>query len=225
MIDDLMPMPNSATMTEPPPADAGVVPAGDVGFHDEFDAISPTALGEEGGEPGGTFDDDGVPEAYALTPPEGLTLDAEAIAAATPVFRELGLSNAAANKLMPAAAQFAQRVQDQANRQLLSHVQAERKAWLDAARADPEIGGAKWGDTIATAASALDRLGFGKGSAFRNLLDESGLGNHPDMIRAFVKVGRAVAEDNDFVLGGGIPRNRRDRAETLYPHDHPKEGQ
>jgi hypothetical protein len=45
------------------------------------------------------------------------------------------------------------------------------------------------------------------------------------MIRAFVKVGRAVAEDNDFVLGGGIPRNRRDRAETLYPHDHPKEGQ
>lgn len=225
MIDDLMPMPNSATMTEPLPADPGVVPAGDVGFHDEFDAISPTALGEEGGEPGGTFDDDGVPEAYALTPPDGLTLDAEAIAAATPVFRELGLSNAAANKLMPAAAQFAQRVQDQANRQLLSHVQAERKAWLDAARADPEIGGAKWGDTIATAASALDRLGFGKGSAFRNLLDESGLGNHPDMIRAFVKVGRAVAEDNDFVLGGGIPRNRRDRAETLYPHDHPKEGQ
>ncbi|MFA5965289.1 MAG: hypothetical protein WC804_14835 [Sphingomonas sp.] len=225
MIDDLMPMPNSATMTEPPPADAGMAPDSDVGFHDEIDALSPTALGEEGGEPGGTFDDDGVPEAYALTPPEGLTLDAEAIAAATPVFRELGLSNAAANKLMPAAAQFARRVQDQANRQLLSHVQAERKAWLDAARADPEIGGAKWGDTIATAASALDRLGFGKGSAFRNLLDESGLGNHPDMIRAFVKVGRAVAEDNDFVLGGGIPRNRRDRAETLYPHDHPKEGQ
>lgn len=225
MTDDLMPMPSSTTMTEAPPGDAGPAPNDGDGLYDEFEGVAPTALGDEGGEPGGSFDDDGVPEAYALTPPEGLTLDAEAVAAATPVFRELGLSNAAANKLMPAAAQFAQRVQDQANRQLLSHVQAERKAWLDAARADPEIGGAKWGETIATAASALDRLGFGKGSAFRNLLDQSGLGNHPDMIRAFVKVGRAVAEDNDFVLGGGIPRNRRDTAETLYPHDHAKEGQ
>ncbi len=225
MIDDLMPMPSSATMMDAPPDDAGLAPDSGDSLYDQYDPLTPTALGEEGGEPGGSFDDDGVPEAYALTPPEGLTLDAEAVAAATPVFRELGLSNAAANKLMPAAAQFAQRVQDQANRQLLSHVQAERKAWLDAARADPEIGGAKWSETIATAASALDRLGFGKGSAFRNLLDESGLGNHPDMIRAFVKVGRAVSEDNDFVLGGGIPRTRRDTAETLYPHDHAKEGQ
>lgn len=225
MTDDLIPMPNSTTTTTEPPADAGAAPAGDAGFHDDFDALSPTALGEEGGVPGGSFDDDGVPEAYALTLPDGLVLDAGAIAEATPVFRELGLSNAAANRLMPVAAQFAQRVQDQANRQLLSHVQAERKAWLDAARADPEIGGAKWGDTIATAAAALDRLGFTRGSAFRNLLDESGLGNHPDMIRAFVKVGKAVSEDNDFVLGGGIPRTRRDRAETLYPHDQPKGGQ
>lgn len=224
MTDDLMPMPNSATTTEAPPTDVGSA-AEDTGLRDDFDAFTPTALGEEGGVPGGSFDDDGVPETYALTPPEGLALDAGAIAEATPVFRELGLSNAAANKLMPVAAQFAQRVQDQANRQLLGHVQAERKAWLDAARADPEIGGAKWGDTIATAASALDRLGFTKGSAFRNLLDESGLGNHPDMIRAFVKVGKAVSEDNDFVLGGGIPRTRRDRAETLYPHDQPKGGQ
>src|SRR3569623_1048179 len=102
---------------------------------------------------------------------------------------------------------------------------SDRRIAAYAARGDPEIGGAKWGDTIATAASALDRLGFTKGSAFRNLLDESGLGNHPDMIRAFVKVGKAISEDNDFVLGGGIPRIRRDRAETLYPHDHPKEGQ
>lgn len=224
MTDDLMPMPSSATMTEAPPTDVGSS-ATDGGLHDDFDAFTPTALGEEGGVPGGSFDDDGVPAAYALTPPEGLALDAGAIAEATPVFRELGLSNAAANKLMPVAAQFAQRVQDQANRQLLSHVQAERKAWLDAARADPEIGGAKWGDTIATAASALDRLGFTKGSAFRNLLDESGLGNHPDMIRAFVKVGKAVSEDNDFVLGGGVPRTRRDQAETLYPQDQPKGGQ
>ena len=225
MTDDLIPMPSSTTMTEVPPADAGDRTVSETGIHDDFDALSPTALGEEGGVPGGSFDDDGVPETYALTTPEGLALDGAAIAEATPVFRELGLSNAAANKLMPVAAQFAQRVQDQANRQLLSHVQAERKAWLDAARADPEIGGAKWSETIATAASALDRLGFTKGSSFRNLLDESGLGNHPDMIRAFVKVGKAVAEDNDFVLGGGIPRTRRDRAETLYPNDQPKEGQ
>ena len=74
MTDDLMPMPNSATMTEPP-ADAGAAPASDVGFHDDFDALSPTALGEEGGVPGGAFDDDGVPEAYALTKDQKLLID------------------------------------------------------------------------------------------------------------------------------------------------------
>lgn len=164
-----------------------------------------------------------IPDQYRLTAPEGLSLDPVALELATPVFRELGLSNDQANKLMPVAGEFAQGVIERHQRQLLGQVQTERKAWLDSARSDPEIGGQHWSTTIGTAARALDALGFGKGSAFRALLDESGLGNHPEMIRAFQRVGKAIGEDG-FERSSGIPHSKRDRAETLYPEDKPKGG-
>ncbi len=189
--------------------------------------LDPTALGGDFADGADALDDitPGIPDSYQLTAPEGLTLDAQAIEAATPMFRELGLSNDAANKLMPVAAQFAQGITEKINQQIISQVQTERKAWLDSARADPEIGGAHWNRTIATAASALDSLGLARGSPFRVLLDESGLGNHPEMIRAFAKVGQAIGEDNDFTRGSRAPITRKGAAETLYPDDAPKGGQ
>lgn len=216
-MNDETSMQNSKTMT--PEADEG------------FDDFEPSALGDDvadgaedlpeddAGEAPGT--DAGIPDHYQLTAPEGLTLDPVAIELATPVFRELGLSNEQANKLMPVAGQFAQGLLDRHQRQFLGQVQAERKAWLDSARNDPEIGGQQWATTIGTAAKALDALGFGKGSAFRTLLDESGLGNHPEMIRAFQRVGKAIGEDG-FERSSGIHHSKRDRAETLYPEDTPK---
>jgi hypothetical protein len=198
-----------------------------------FDDFEPSALGEDFADGGKTHpeEDDGetpaadagIPDQYQLIAPEGLALDPVAIELATPVFRDLGLSNEQANKLMPVAGQFAQGLLDRHQRQLLGQVQAERKTWLDSARNDPEIGGQHWSTTIGTAAKALDALGFGKGSAFRTLLDESGLGNHPEMIRAFQRVGKAIGEDG-FERSSGIHHSKRDRAETLYPEDTPKGG-
>lgn len=199
---------------DPPPADPAV-PAAPAAPKDP--AETPPAEPEAAPE--------GVPEAYELTAPEGTTLDAEAVAAATPVFKELGLSNEQANKLMPVAAQFAQQIADKLNGQILAQVQADRKAWLDSAKADPEIGGAQWDKTLTEGAAALDRLGFPKGSGFRVLLDESGFGNHPDMIRAWAKVGQAIGDDPKFLRGNGAPAPKRDMAETLYPNDRPKGGQ
>ena len=178
-----------------------------------------TALGSKPDEAAETTEEAAkapdVPESYELTAPEGMTLDAASVELATPVFKELGLSNEQANKLMPVAAAFAQKIQDHANQQIIAQVQADRKAWLDTAKADSEIGGAHWGDTIATAASALDKLGMTKGTPFRNLLDESGLGNHPEMIRAFQKVGKAIGDDATFARAGASPA-QKSHASILY---------
>jgi hypothetical protein len=177
-----------------------------------------TALGGAAAE---TAEAPVIPDTYELAAPEGVTLDPVSIEEATPVFKELGLTNEQANKLVPIAAQMAQRFQDQANQQILSQVAADRKAWLDTAKADPEIGGAKWNETLTVAASALDQLGFAKGSPFRVLLDESGLGNHPDMIRAFSKVGRAIGESG-FVREGMSAPIEANPARLLYPNDKPQ---
>jgi hypothetical protein len=218
LIDDTTPMQSFETSIDPD-APEGVIEADAASFDS---GETKEDLVEQDGE---EFEGEGsqeVPEAYELEAPGGFAIDPQALAAATPVFKELGLSNDQANKLMPVAAKFAAGLSDKLNAQILSQVSADRKAWLDTAMADREIGGANWKQTLAKGAFALDNLGFPKGSPFRVLLDESGLGNHPEMIRAWAKVGRAIGEDGDFVRGAGNMRARRDTAETLYPNDAPK---
>lgn len=160
---------------------------------------------------------EGAPEAYELTAPEGFTLDAESIELATPIFKELNLTNDQANKLMPVAAQFAERIQQQGQQAILTEVTAQRKAWAEEAQNDPDIGGAKWQETQDLAARALDGLGYPKGSPFRSFLTDSGLGNHPEMIRAMRKIGELVGEDGDFVRGDKGAQVKKSREEILYP--------
>jgi hypothetical protein len=169
---------------------------------------------------------EGPPEKYELAASEGATLDPETLAEAEPVFRELGLSNDGAQKLIPLAERFAERIAAQssqaANQVILNEVVAQRKEWAAEARNDPEIGGNNWSQTEELSAKALDALGYPKGSPFRSFLTDSGLGNHPEMIRAFRKVGELVGEDNDFVRGDAAASIKSDRLSALYPNDVPK---
>lgn len=160
----------------------------------------------------------GPPEAYELTAPEGFTITDEAKALADPVFRELGLSNEQANKLMPVAAQFADQVKTGIEQQMLQAVTAQRKEWLDTAKADPDIGGAKWDESMVNAGKALDAAGYPAGSPFRNFLNETGLGNHPDMIKWAVSVGRLVSEDG-FERGDAASKVTVPTEKLLYPND------
>jgi hypothetical protein len=195
---------------------------------DEGDAGAAEDEGEGGGsDPKDGSDGDeakpeGAPEAYELTAPEGMTLDAETLDLATPIFKELNLSNEQAQKLMPVAGEFAKRIQQAGQQQMLAEVATQRAAWGQEAKADPEIGGKNWDASVTTTAKALDTLGFEKGSPFRVLLEESGLGNHPEMIRAFVRVGKAVSEDSDFVRGNAGAQTESNPARLLYPNNPPK---
>lgn len=161
-----------------------------------------------------------IPEKYELTAPDGMTFDDEAFALADPVFRELGLTNDAAQKLMPVAGAFAERAGKAA---VEAHVAAQdtqfaatKAAWASEAEADPEMGGAKWSETQTLAAKALDALGFKQGSAFREFLTDTGLGNHPEMIRAMRRVGERVSDDT-FERGGAPNNPPKSVAERWYP--------
>lgn len=185
-------------------------------------AVLPDA--SEGALFGDPADTSGVlPERYELTAPEGLTLDVDTLAEADPVFRELGLDNARAQKLVPVAARFGERIATQAaeaaNRAILSEVVEQRKSWATEARGDPEIGGNNWNETLTLSAKALDALGYPKGSSFRNFLTDSGLANHPEMIRAMRRIGALVAEDSDFVRHDAGAPIRPPREAVLYPND------
>lgn len=160
-----------------------------------------------------------IPDAYDLTAPEGMTIDADLLTEATPIFKELGLSNEAASKVLPLAQSLITKTQEATVQQFIDQGNQQRKAWLDEAKADPEIGGNKWDATLHTAGRGLDALGYGEGSALRTLLNETGLGNHPEMIKAMAKIGGMVGEDGDFVRADAGAKVQLPLEKRLYPND------
>ena len=173
----------------------------------------------------GAAGDDAVPDTYAFTLPDGFEgeLDTEAVALAEPIFRELGLSQDKADKLIGLYAQVFPKATEKVLKTFSDLDATTRADWLTEAKADKDIGGAKWDESMVYAAKALDRLGYAKGTPFRQLLDTSGLGNHPEMIRAFRKIGELVGEDGDFVRTGAGGPVSENPARVMYPNNKPKE--
>jgi hypothetical protein len=206
--------PDTTTSPTDAPADAGAgvaaVDSGsntDGGAGDDGQAHEATVLGGEAPhvEADKPADAPAVPEKYEFNAPEGVELDAEVAEAATPILKELGLNNDQANSLLPVAQQLVSKTVENTYRQLTEAVAQQRKDWKDAFTADKEIGGAKADESAHLAAKGLEALGFAKDHPFREALDQTGFGNHPDMIRAFRKIGELVAEDG-FVRPDGAAK-------------------
>lgn len=153
-----------------------------------------------------------VPDTYAdFAMPEGVTVDSALLSEATPLFKELGLTQEQAQKLVDFQAkqvQASSQSQVDAFNQLMND-------WQEQSRNDKEFGGDAFDENIAVARSAIDKFGTPE---LKQLLEEHGVGNHPEVIRFMVKVGKLTAED---VPGGTTtPTSKaQDRVSLLYPND------
>lgn len=147
-----------------------------------------------------------VPEKYEFKAPEGVEqLDAQALAVFEPIAKELGLSQEQAQKLVDIYPQIQQQQAEAWSNQVAD--------WGEQAKADKEIGGDKLTASVGQAQKALDQFGT---PALREYLHNSGLGNHPELVRIFAKVGKAMAED-DFVMGGQGQSSGNDLINAFYP--------
>jgi len=158
-----------------------------------------------------------VPEdgKYELTMPEGVELDADLLAGMSPRFKELGLTRSQAQAL---ADDFIKAGQAKAVKD--GEAWAGRIAgWANDAKADKDIGGAKWEGTVKDAQRALAQLGT---PALKDYLNASGGGNHPEVIRIFSKVGGLIKEDQPASDGGGGTNRPAETAHLLFPNDAPK---
>jgi hypothetical protein len=88
----------------------------------------------------------------------------------------------------------------------------QQQTWVSEAKSDAEIGGEKFDQNISTAVKARDSFGT---SEFSEMLDSSGLGNHPEMIRFLNRVGNAISEDSVIVSGANV--GQRSQENVLYP--------
>lgn len=153
-----------------------------------------------------------APEKYELKLPDGVILDEAAFKAVEPTLRELNLTNDQANKLATAYAAFqTTQVKAQADAAL-----RQVDGWVSAVSADKEIGGpGKPQDlpAVKDAQAALARFGSPALAAF---LDASGIGSHPEVIRAFAKIG-ALTREGQFHDGRQTTTDKRTPEQVLWP--------
>jgi hypothetical protein len=127
-------------------------------------------------------------ELYEFTMPEGMEIDAAMAEKAQPLFKELGLTRAAANKLAGLVAEVRQAEAEQ----IASSYVEMQKTYLATAKADEEIGQKNWDTSTKQANAALQKFGTpGLIAALR----EHGLSNHPEMIRFAARIGLHTADD------------------------------
>lgn len=149
---------------------------------------------------------EGAPEKYEFQAGEGVELDAEALKDFEPVARELNLTNEQAQKLVDAYPKILAGVQQRQTEAW----QAQTEQWAADVKADKEVGGDKLTANLSAAQRALDQFGTPE---LREYLDGTGLGNHPELVKAFIKVGKAMSEDGVIT---GKESGQRSAAEVLY---------
>ena len=152
--------------------------------------------GEEkaGGEPKGqeTAGD------LKLKLPEGV--DAKVAEPYMALAKKHGLKQEAAQEVFDLAFKAGNDGREALEKDIASTWEKTQETWLNEARTDKEIGGDRFKESVALADKFVIKFG---GDKLMTALRESGLGKHPDVIRAFAKAGKAISEDSIAGTTGG----------------------
>lgn len=157
--------------------------------------------------------------------PEGITLDNERVGKFTELLSDLELSGKASHDVVQ---QFGQKAVDfyleevkQYGENLTKYYQTtwdkQKTAWKEATLSDPEIGGNRIQTTLDSVLGFIRTHG---GTAeqqkeFRNVMETSGLGNHPAVIRLFANAAVAYKEGKPLAAPKPI-QETKSKTETMY---------
>lgn len=187
---------------------------------------SSTPKAEEAAKPEGdvqTADADakpkeGAPEKYEWKAPEGMPLDTAALEQFEPFARELNLTNENAQKLMDLHVSRLNALQQ-------SQAEAWHKTiegWGESFMKDKEIGGAAKDVSVKDARAAVEKFGTPELMAILNMPSKDnpnglGLGNHPELIRAFSRIGKLLRESGEHIPSSRPSGAGTDLAHRMYP--------
>ena len=147
---------------------------------------------------------EGAPEKYDFAAPEGVTWDEPTIAKFSEVAKELNLPQDKAQMMLD-------KMQPVLATRQMEQLQAASIEWANAARTDQEIGGERFQENLGMAKKAMEAYASPE---LRQLLNESTLGNNPEVIRLFYRVGKDMSEDRLVTGQGGT--NKAADPRSLY---------
>lgn len=146
-----------------------------------------------------------VPESYAFANlPEGYEINEQQLSELTPLFKDLGLTQEQADKLIAYDAQRALAARDGSEQAAIDQRNAQVGEWEQSLRGDKDFGGANFDANVAIAQKALAEFGSPELST---MLKESGLGSHPEVVRFFHRVGKELAEGSLHRTTTEVPKN------------------
>jgi len=88
----------------------------------------------------------------------------------------------------------------------------QQQTWVDSIKVDKDFGGDKFEASVAVAHKARDKYASPE---LIDLLDSSGLGNHPEVFRLFHNVGKSLSEDS--LVTGSAGNQAQSHEKVLYP--------
>ena len=197
----------------PSPADPAPTPASDPN-------AAPVAPADPASNPAPSGDPapkDPAPadEPFSVKAPEG----AEAYQADCDKFAEDMIRwrkenpNASDRELLEAVVARQVKLMGEAQSQAMAQRNQQISTWEEELKADKDFGGEAYDKNVATAIKGLEAVGSPE---LRQMLDQTGLGSHPEIVRAFKKVGELVA-DAPFATGAQ-PAQSASPAARMYPN-------
>jgi|ERR1041385_2925288 len=163
----------------------------------------------------------GAPEKYDFKPPEGYSLDEKLVGEVTPLFKEMGLTQENAQKLVDF---YSKNVIAAANKPYDAFT-AMREDWRKEVIADKTIGNGKDGlsaDASGSIGRLIDTLPNAKD--FREALTLTGAGDNPAFVRAFYDLSKKLGEGTSVQGRGPSPEGQGNAgkpasaAQAMYPN-------
>jgi hypothetical protein len=153
----------------------------------------------------------GAPDKYEeFVVPEGIEINSEVLEEFTPLLKAIGASQDQAQKLVDLQLKLSQQTVDAQTKQW-AEIQGD---WKEAAETDDEFGKSSYDASIVIARKAMRTVGT---PALGKALEETGMGNHPEFIRFFYRVGKAIGEDS--LSFGGVGKGAdKSAAEKIFPN-------
>jgi len=151
-----------------------------------------------------------TPEKYDLKVPDKSLLDAASVEKIASFAKDRGFSQEQAQALLERDNQNA--VASEAAQQ--EALKAQSQQWVKDVMTDKEIGGKDAKQNVALAHRVIERFAS---PVLVQQLRETGLGNHPELLRLFVNVGKMMSDDQ-LITGSGTPKIEKSAAEVFYPN-------
>jgi hypothetical protein len=151
-----------------------------------------------------------APESYDIKLSDDSVIEEADVTVVSDLSRELDLTNEQAVKVAALVDGVVSRHFDQTVAEL-GKTTAE---WRQKVESDPEIGGKNLDSTVQFAKAALAKFG---NEGLMEVLNETGLGNNPEMVRFVANIGKAMEDDSFVSSAGGKAGEEKTQAKTLYP--------